>query len=89
MQIFVMTLTGRNITIIVEPTDTIKNVKVKVKDKDGVPTNEQRLIYAGHELKDNQTLEDYSIQSEATLHLVLRLPGGRRGGGASPASILN
>ena len=87
MQIFVATLTGRSITIIVESSDTIKNVKVKVKDKDGVPTNEQRLIYGGHELKDDQTLEDYSIQSDATLHLVLRLPGGGGGGGgASPAS---
>ena len=76
MQIFVMTLTGRTITIIVESTDTIKMVKQKIKDKDGVPVNEQRLIYSGLELKDSKTLSDYCIQRDATLHLVLRLPGG-------------
>ena len=76
MQIFIKTLTGRTITIIVGPTDTISSVKLSVKDKDGVPVEEQRLIYGGHELKDTDTLADHSIQSNATLHLVLRLPGG-------------
>ena len=76
MQIFVMTLTGRTITLIVDATDTIRNVKEKIKDKDGVPVAEQRLIFAGHELRDKQTLNDYQIQADATLHLVLRLPGG-------------
>ena len=79
MQIFIKTLTGRSITIIVEPTETISSVKLKVKDKDGVPVDEQRLIYGGHQLKDTDTLADYIIQSDATLHLVLRLPGGDLG----------
>lgn len=76
MQVFIKTLTGRTITIIVEETDSIKTVKQKVKDKDGVPVDEQRLLYGGSELQDKNTLADYCIQSEATIHLVLRLPGG-------------
>lgn len=76
MQIFIKTLTGRTITIIVEPTDTVRNVKEKIKDKDAVPVNEQRLLYAGKELKDEDKLLEYNIQMESTIHLVLRLPGG-------------
>ena len=79
MQIFVKTLTGRTITVIVNPTDTVRNVKEKIKDKDAVPVNEQRLLYAGKELKDEDTLTDYNIQMESTIHLVLRLPGGSLG----------
>ena len=52
MQIFIKTLTGRTITIIVDPTDTVRNVKQKIKDKDDVPVDEQRLLYAGKELRD-------------------------------------
>lgn len=79
MQIFIKTLTGRTITIIVEPTDTVRNVKEKIKDKDAVPVNEQRLLYAGKELKDEDKLLEYNIQMESTIHLVLRLPGGSLG----------
>lgn len=77
MQIFIKTLTGRTVMLIVVETDTVSSVKQKLKDKDGVPVDEQRLLFAGHELKDSSTLKDYNIQKDATLHLVLRLPGGR------------
>ena len=75
-QIFIKTLTGKTLTIVVRKEDTVENLKQKIQDREGIPSNEQRLIYAGKELHGNRILSDYNISKDATLHLVLRLRGG-------------
>jgi ubiquitin len=76
MQIFAKTVTGKIITLEVEPSETIKDLKAKIQDKADIPSRHQRLVFSGRPLEDSATLSTYNIQKESTLHLVLRLRGG-------------
>jgi len=83
MQLFVKTLTGKTVTIEVEAGESIEDVKAKIAEKEGIPPEQQRLIFGGQQLQDAKTLDDYDVGDDATLHLVLRL----RGGGINDISV--
>ncbi|KAH7823703.1 putative ubiquitin [Monocercomonoides exilis] len=77
-QIFVRSLEGKTLALMVSKQDTIEKVKKLVEEKERIPWTEQRIIFSGKQLLDKKTIEDYGILKEATLHLVLRLKGGNQ-----------
>ncbi|KAH1182497.1 hypothetical protein KIL84_010251 [Mauremys mutica] len=77
MLIKVKTLTGKEIEIDIEPTDKVERIKERVEEKEGIPPQQQRLIYSGKQMNDEKTAADYKIQGGSVLHLVLALRGGQ------------
>ncbi|XP_001948486.1 ubiquitin-like [Acyrthosiphon pisum] len=76
MQIFIKTLTGKTITLEVESSYPIEKVKVKIQEREGYPTDHQRLIFSDKQLIDGHTLSEYNIEKDSTIHVVFRLQGG-------------
>eukprot|EP00292_Cryptomonas_paramecium_P032418 CAMPEP_0113681034 /NCGR_PEP_ID=MMETSP0038_2-20120614/11722_1 /TAXON_ID=2898 /ORGANISM="Cryptomonas paramecium" /LENGTH=77 /DNA_ID=CAMNT_0000599625 /DNA_START=147 /DNA_END=380 /DNA_ORIENTATION=+ /assembly_acc=CAM_ASM_000170 len=76
MQIKVKTLTGKEIEFDIEPTDTVRRIKERVEEKEGIPPQQQRLIFGGKQMHDDKTASDYNLEGGSTLHLVLALRGG-------------
>ena len=76
IQLFVKSINGKTRTVVVNQTDTIRQIKEQIRDKEGINPDEQRLIYAGKNLADDKTVADYNLSADATLHLVLRVRGG-------------
>lgn len=76
MQVFVKTLTGKTISVDCEPDESIESLKAKINEKEGIPPEEQRIIFGGKQLDSLKSLSDYDIEEDSTVHLVLRLRGG-------------
>lgn len=76
LQVHVKTFAGKTITVEVEPDESIESLKNKLQSKEGIPINQQRILFGGKQLDSKKTISDYDIQNESTMHMVLRLRGG-------------